>query len=123
MPNPTAKHPPVKLTKTYIDRIKPGATDEHHWCVDPKGFGLRANPSGKLTFIVQGRIDPRKPPAHITIGPYGVFTVDQARDVARELPCSARRVWAQAETHVESDRYAHAIASNGYDERLWQAVP
>lgn len=84
MPNPTAKHTPVKLTKGYIDRIKPGPTDEHHWCVEPKGFGIRCNPSGKLSFIVQGRIDLDKPPARITIGPYGVFTVDQARDVARE---------------------------------------
>ena len=84
MPNPTPKHAPVKLTKGYIDRVRPGPTDEHHWCTDPKGFGLRVNPSGKMTFVVQGRLDPRKPAARITIGPYGVFTVDQARDVARE---------------------------------------
>ena len=84
MPNPTPKHPPVKLTKGYIDKVRPGAADEFHWCIEPKGFGLRVNPSGKLSFIVQGRLDPRKPPARITIGPYGVFTVDQARDVARE---------------------------------------
>jgi integrase len=84
MPNPTPKHAPVRITKGYVDRIKPGPTDEFHWCVDPKGFGLRVNPSGRLSFIVQGRLDPHKPPARITIGAYGVFTVDQARDVARE---------------------------------------
>jgi integrase len=84
MPNPTPKHAPVKITKGYVDRIKPGPTDEFHWCVEPKGFGLRVNPSGRLSFIVQGRLDPQKPPARITIGAYGVFTVDQARDVARE---------------------------------------
>jgi len=84
MPNPTPKHPPVKLTKGYIDRIKPGLTDEHHWCVEPKGFGLRVNPTGKLSFIVQGRVGTVGNPARITIGPYGVFTADQARDVARE---------------------------------------
>jgi hypothetical protein len=43
-----------------------------------------------MTFIVQGRTDPRKPAARITIGPYGVFTVDQARDVAREHARSMR---------------------------------
>jgi integrase len=84
MPNPTPKHASVKLTKSYIDRVKPGATDEHHWDAEIKGFGLRVNPSGKMTFVVQGRLDPRKPPARITIGAYGVFTADQARDVARE---------------------------------------
>ncbi len=84
MPDPTPKHRPVKLTKGYVDRIKPGPKDEFHWCIDPKGFGVRANPSGRLTFIVQGRLDPSAPPIRITIGLYGVFTVDQARDVARE---------------------------------------
>lgn len=84
MPNPTPKHASVKLTKSYIDRVKPGATDEHHWDAEIKGFGLRVNPSGKMTFVVQGRLDPSKPPARITIGAYGVFTADQARDVARE---------------------------------------
>lgn len=85
MPNPTPKHTPVKLTKGYTDRIKPGPKDEFHWCVDPKGFGLRVNPTGKLSFIVQGRVEgASSPAARITIGPYGVFTVDQARDVARE---------------------------------------
>lgn len=84
MPNPTPKHASVKITKGYVDRIKPGLTDEFHWCVEPKGFGLRVNPSGRLSFIVQGRLDPQKPPARITIGAFGVFTVDQAREVARE---------------------------------------
>ncbi|GGW30223.1 hypothetical protein GCM10011452_18570 [Gemmobacter lanyuensis] len=84
MPDPTPKHPPVKLTKGYVDRVKPGQNDEYHWDAETKGFGLRVNPSGRMNFIVQGRIDPRKPPARITIGAYGVFTVDQARDVARE---------------------------------------
>ncbi|MDP4032486.1 MAG: hypothetical protein Q8P60_06500 [Pseudorhodobacter sp.] len=34
MPNPTPKHPPVKLTKGYIDKVTPGPKDEFHWCVD-----------------------------------------------------------------------------------------
>lgn len=75
----------AKLTKGYIDRIKPGPKDEFHWDTDVKGFGVRITPTGKLTFIVQGRVEGSSAPAaRITIGPYGVFTVDQARDVARE---------------------------------------
>ncbi|NTT85739.1 tyrosine-type recombinase/integrase [Tabrizicola fusiformis] len=84
MPDPTRKHPPLKLTKSYIDKVTPGPADELHWDTEVKGFGARCTPTGKLTFIVQGRTDPKKPAARITIGPYGVFTVDQARDVARE---------------------------------------
>jgi integrase len=39
---------------------------------------------GKLTFVVQGRINGSGKEARLTIGSYGVFTPDQARDVARE---------------------------------------
>lgn len=85
MPNLTRKHPPVKLTKTYVDKVKPGAADEFHWDLDVRGFGLRVNPSGRMTFIVQGRIEgTTAPAARITVGNYGTFTCDQARDVARE---------------------------------------
>ena len=84
MPTPTPKHPPVKLTKGYIDRIKPGPKDEFHWDTDPKGFGLRCTPTGKITFIAQGRPHPDKPAARITVGTYGIFTVEQARKVGRQ---------------------------------------
>ena len=74
----------AKLTKGYVDRIKPGPKDEFHWDTDTKGFGVRVTPTGKLTFIVQGRVDGTEAAIRTTIGPYGVFTVDQARDEARE---------------------------------------
>lgn len=78
--------PQLKLTKGAIDRVaKPGSkSDVLYWDAEPKGFGLRVTPTGKATFIVQGRVDGSTKEARITIGPYGVFTVDQARDVARE---------------------------------------
>lgn len=79
--------PQMKLTKGAIDRVaKPGTcnADLLYWDTEPKGFGLRVTPTGKATFIVQGRVDGTAKEARITIGPYGVFTVDQARSVARE---------------------------------------
>jgi integrase len=85
MPDPTPKHPPVKLTKGYIDKVTPGPKDEFHWDAYTKGFGLRVNPTGRMTFVAQGRVEGRAgAPARITIGPFGVFTVDQAREVAKE---------------------------------------
>lgn len=85
MPNPTRRHPPVKLTKGYVERIRPGTKDEFHWDTEAKGFGVRMTASGKLTFVVQGRVhNGASPAARLTVGPFGVFTVDQARDVARE---------------------------------------
>lgn len=78
--------PQLKLTKIQIDRVaKPGAkSDTLYWDEQPSGFGLRVTPKGKATFIVQGRVDGSGKEARITIGPYGVFTVEQARNVARE---------------------------------------
>src|SRR5678810_1266817 len=61
--------------------------DVLHWDSELKGFGLRVTPQGKLSFVVQGRVGTAgraSPTVRLTIGPYGVFTVDQARDVARE---------------------------------------
>lgn len=74
----------VKLTKSYVDKVRPGEKDDFHWDTEVKGFGLRVTPTGKTTFIVQGRVEGSGKEARITVGPYGVFTVDQARDVARE---------------------------------------
>lgn len=73
-----------KLIKGYIDKIQAGPKDSFHWCGEVKGFGVRVTPTGKITFVVQGRVDGSSKEARITIGAYGVFTVDQARDVARE---------------------------------------
>ena len=61
----------AKLTKSYIDRIKPEAKDTFHWDSDVKGFGLRCTPKGKITFIVQGRVAGTNKEARITIGAFG----------------------------------------------------
>lgn len=74
----------TKLTKGYVDRIKPGPKDEIHWDTEVRGFAARVTPTGKLSFIVQGRVKGSGKEARLTIGTYGIFTVDQARDVARE---------------------------------------
>ncbi|SEP49949.1 Integrase [Rhodospirillales bacterium URHD0017] len=76
-----------KLTKSYVDKVQPKAADALHWDSELKGFGLRVTPARKLSFIVQGRVGTAgraSPTVRLTIGPYGVFTVDQARDAARE---------------------------------------
>lgn len=74
----------AKLTKGYVDRVKPGSKDEFYWDTETKGFGLRVTPAGKVSFIIQGRVRGSAKEARLTIGSYGVFTPDQARDVARE---------------------------------------
>lgn len=77
-----------KLTKSYIDKIKPPELGyKLHWDEDVKGFGVRANSKGKLTFIYQGRIKGMggSKAAIITIGSPPSWKVDQARKEAMSL--------------------------------------
>mgnify|MGYP000493765776 CR=1 FL=1 len=80
----------AKLTKTYIDKITPPASGyDLHWDEQDRGFGLRVTKDGKRTYIAQGRVNGKE--ARISIGPHGVFTPDQAREVAREHLRSMRQ--------------------------------
>lgn len=74
----------AKLTKGYIDKITPGQRDKFYWDTQDKGFGLKVTPLGRRVFVAQGRPKGTKKEARITIGQFGPFTVDQAREVARE---------------------------------------
>ena len=80
----------AKLTKTYIDKITPPASGYAlHWDEQDRGFGMRVTKDGKRTYIAQGRVNGKE--ARISIGPHGVFTADQAREVAREHLRSMRK--------------------------------
>jgi len=110
--------PQTKLTKTVVEKAvrdaKPLAEDHAralavkkgklydpavplpdilYFDSDVKGFGLRVTAAGKATFIVQGRIGGGRdvPSVRITIGNFGTFSVDQARDEAREHLRSMRK--------------------------------
>ncbi|MDC1198867.1 integrase family protein [bacterium] len=76
--------PTTKLTKGVVDRLKPGPKDQFVWDSQDKGFGVKISPAGKITFIVQKRLTPTTAAIRITVGDYGVFTPDEAREVARE---------------------------------------
>lgn len=78
--------PQLKLTKANIDKVaKPGAkSDTLFWDTEIKGFGLRVTPTGKTTFIAQGRVNGVGDAVRVTVGPYGIFTPDQARDAAKQ---------------------------------------
>lgn len=73
----------AKLTKAYIDKVAPPKTGYAlHWDDGIKGFGLRVTKTGKITYIVQGRVKGKS--IQFSIGPHGVFTPHEARDAARE---------------------------------------
>ena len=78
----------ANLTKRTVDAAAPGAKDYFVWCRGTPGFGVRIYPSGRKVFVVQVRVGRRT--ERLKIGPYGPFTVDQARDEAQEIIRKAR---------------------------------
>lgn len=77
---------PQKLTKTLIDGLQAQGKDTIHWDAEVKGFGLKVTPTGRKVFLAMHR-----PKGHLgaakkyTIGTYGEWTVQQARERAREI--------------------------------------
>jgi integrase len=100
--------PTLKLTKTNIDAKALPSTAEKpndvlYWCLAPKGFGLRVTPAGKKVFIVQGRVKGSDgPAARFTIGEYGPFTVEQAREEAEDILRSLKKGIDPRETAKEA---------------------
>ena len=72
-----------KLTKRIIDAVKPPASGQIFLRDDElRGFAVRVT-AGSKSFIVEREIHGRV--RRLTIGRYGVLTVEQARDHAREV--------------------------------------
>lgn len=72
-----------KLTKRAVDAHTPPERGQTFlWDGDIRGFGLRVVPSGLKTFIVQYR-NAEGRTRRMTIGRYGLMTVEQARDQAK----------------------------------------
>ncbi len=68
-----------KLTKKYVDQVKPKQKEAVYWDNDLKGFGLRVKPSGHKVYILQYRnLEGRS--RKYTIGKHGSpWTPDEAR--------------------------------------------
>ena len=80
-----------RLTKTVVKRATyQGQGPKAHcivWDSDLPGFGLRVYPSGSKAFLVAYRIGTRK--RRVIVGPYGRYTVDEARRAAKKLLLAA----------------------------------
>lgn len=74
-----------KLTKRFVESIKPHETDEQLiWDSELKGFGIRVFPTGRRTYFVQYR-NQCGSTRRKKIGAHGVITADLARDEAKKL--------------------------------------
>lgn len=76
-----------RLTKRYIEGLKPRIKRFIAWDTEVPGFGVRVAPSGRKVFILQYRRRGQgryATPKTATLGVHGAITVEQARDLARE---------------------------------------
>jgi len=76
----------MKLTKKAIDGFKYKGDDQSRdvrWDDRLPGFGVRIYPTGRKAFVLSYRSKGRK--RFLTLGTYGVLTLDQARGKARSL--------------------------------------
>src|SRR4051812_41145978 len=83
------------------------------WDTELRGFGLLALPSGTKSFVVQYRNAGGRSRRY-TVGRYGAFTVDQARDAAREVIVQAAR---GADPVLEKAARRYAADVNGLLDR------
>ncbi|MBA2589144.1 MAG: DUF4102 domain-containing protein [Alphaproteobacteria bacterium] len=75
------------LTKRTVGAAGPADKEYFVWCGLTPGFGVRIYPSGRKIFVAQVRVG--RQTRRLRIGPYGAFTVEQARTSAREIIRSA----------------------------------
>ncbi len=74
-----------KLTKRYVDSIKPVAKKELlHFDSELRGFGIRVFPTGRRTYFIQYRNQFGRT-RRMKIGAHGALTPEQAREEAKKL--------------------------------------
>ena len=72
-----------RLTKKFIDGLKPKSREVFVWDSEIRGLGVRSKPSGTKTFFIQYRNKSNRT-RRLVIGQFGILTVELARDLARE---------------------------------------
>ena len=72
----------TKITKRVVDAVRPSGKEVFLWDDETPGFGLRVKLTGAKSFIIQYR-NAQGRSRRLTLGRYGVLTVDEARGKAR----------------------------------------
>jgi len=106
--------PRARLTKRFLDSLKPGPARVIWWDEALTGFGVKVQPSGALDFFCYYRL-PNGQQRRPDIGRFGALTVEEARAKARKIllqakdgqdPMAAKRAERGALTLAEfAERY------------------
>ncbi|MBC8147938.1 MAG: integrase family protein [Bacteroidetes bacterium] len=79
-----SKNRKTKITKTQVDRFPtPSKNPTFLRDTSLQGFAVKAYPTGSKIFVIEKRINGKV--RRITLGPYGVLTVEQARREAQKM--------------------------------------
>jgi integrase len=89
----------AKLTKRTVDATDKAAHDVFVWDDELAGFGLRVKPSGAKSFIIQYR-NANGRSRRLTVGRYGVLTVEEGRRQAKIALADVVRGADPAETRL-----------------------
>lgn len=73
----------MRISQQSIKSLAPQSKPYSIWCSDLKGFGVRVNPSGAITFIAKYRIGDKQ--QMVTIGRSDRLQAEAARKRAKEL--------------------------------------
>ena len=72
----------ARITNTFVDKLEPSTKVTFHRDETLVGFGVKVSPTGRISFIAEGRIRGGKT-KRFTLGQYPALSVQEARDLAR----------------------------------------
>ncbi len=106
----------AKITKRMVDTVvAPESGETNLWDSEVPGFSLRIRSSGSKVYVVEYRNRGQRK-RRMTLGPHGRLTVDQARELARQILAAVARGEDPAE-----ERQAAPLGS--YPRRTGDPLP
>ena len=112
----------MRITKSSVDAVEPGAKDRLLWDDRLPGFGCKVTPKGSKVFVYQYRLGGRGSPVRrYTIGKFGPITAEQARREAETLALKVAQGADPQRVKVETARIAIDLAFSAYVDRFHAA--
>jgi integrase len=71
----------VKINEKYLSSLKPTPREQFHRDDAIKGFGVKVNPTGRISFIAEGRVR-KGQTRRITLGQYPALSLKDAKEIA-----------------------------------------